>query len=78
MNAPRRHWTWRFVDADGAPLEGGVDAPSPPAASRYDAELWLGESWRTLAAEGAARAILECDGTAIGAGVDLREYRLEP
>jgi hypothetical protein len=74
MTVGRAQWTWQFLDADGAPLEGGVDAPEPPAASRYDAEQWLGESWRVLAAEGAVRAVLRCDGAVVGPGVELRPY----
>jgi hypothetical protein len=75
MTAGRAQWTWQFLDGAGAVLEGGGDAPVPPAPSRYDAEQWLGESWRDLAADGAVRAILLCDGVAVGPGVELRAYR---
>lgn len=51
-------WTWRYEDADGRP----VDGPSEAFSSQSDAESWLGQSWRELAAKGVAAAILVEDG----------------
>lgn len=51
-------WTWRYEDADGQPVEG----PSEAFASQSDAESWLGQNWRDLAAAGAANAVLIEDG----------------
>ncbi len=48
-------WVWRLEAADGTVLT----APnSPPHASQSDAESWLGESWRDLAAKGVAQVSL--------------------
>lgn len=70
MTGAREAWTWTFLDAAGAPH--AVEAPE--AHSRFDAELWLGEKWRALAADGAAAAVLHKDGVAVGAPVALREF----
>ena len=53
-------WTWRYLDADGSDLEietgpAGVEAEFPTQA---DAESWLGENWRELAAAGIAAVTL--------------------
>ena len=45
----RPQWEWRFDGADGAVLDRPV---SPVFTTQYDAEQWLGEHWRTLAAQG--------------------------
>lgn len=51
----RVQWEWRFLDADDA----GLDRPlSPTFPSRYDAEAWLGETWRRLAEQGVASVVL--------------------
>lgn len=70
MNVDTGTWTWRVVDAAGA----HVAADAPAAQSRFDAETWLGEHWRGLAAAGAVRAVLMCDGTLVGPPVELRGY----
>jgi hypothetical protein len=56
----RPQWVWAFDDADGLRL----DRPSSPVfTNQYDAEQWIGEQWRTVAAAGALTAHLLHDGT---------------
>lgn len=58
-------WTWQLVDADGADLDVVTTASgsgSRDFASQSDAETWLGEVWRELAAQGVAEASLTVDG----------------
>lgn len=63
-------WMWRLEAADGSALS----APgSPPHASQSDAESWLGESWRDLAARGVAQVSLYDDGTLIYGPMPLSE-----
>jgi hypothetical protein len=57
-------WTWRFEDAAGQPAEGPAEAFS----SQSDAESWIGQHWRELAADGAAVAVLT--------EADREEYRM--
>jgi len=45
----RPQWEWRFDGTDGSALDRPV---SPVFTTQYDAEQWLGEHWRTLAAQG--------------------------
>ncbi|MFB8229541.1 hypothetical protein [Cellulosimicrobium sp. NPDC055967] len=65
----RPQWVWELDDAEGGVLATPV---SPVFTTQYDAEQWLGETWRTLAAEGAAVARLLHDGTQATAPVELR------
>jgi hypothetical protein len=52
-------FTWQLEDADGTVLE----RPAVPTHSNQsDAESWLGEQWRALAATGVAQVSL-FDGT---------------
>lgn len=57
-------WSWQYLDADGSLSPVGDTAageviPHPPeAATRSDAESWLGEHWRALAAAGVVLATL--------------------
>jgi hypothetical protein len=52
-------FTWQLEDADGTVR----DHPSAPThANQSDAESWLGEQWRSLAAAGVAQVSL-FDGT---------------
>lgn len=48
-------WTWRLEQADGTPL---AEPPSPAHQNQSDAESWLGEQWRELAAAGVAQVTL--------------------
>ncbi|ROS73034.1 hypothetical protein [Cellulomonas sp. PhB143] len=57
-------WEWLFVAA-------AATRPSPVFTNQYDAEQWLGEHWRSLAAEGVVRASLMHDGAVVTAPVEL-------
>ncbi|MCO7272182.1 MULTISPECIES: hypothetical protein [Cellulosimicrobium] len=65
----RPQWVWELDDAEGSVLATPV---SPVFTTQYDAEQWLGETWRALAAEGAVVARLLHDGTQATAPVELR------
>jgi len=55
----RPQWEWRFDDAQGQ----AVDRPvSPVFTTQYDAEQWVGEHWRALAAQGVHTATLLHEG----------------
>jgi hypothetical protein len=47
-------WTWRYEDARGRVMEG----PTEAFASQSDAESWVGQTWRELAARGVAKVAL--------------------
>lgn len=70
MTARRTDWSWRIVDAAGETVAHDV----PHAASRFDAESWLGERWRCLAHRGATHAVLLADGRPTGPVVELRGF----
>ena len=55
----RAQWEWAFDDAGGARLERPL---SPVFTHQYDAEQWIGEQWRELAARGVETARLLHDG----------------
>ena len=65
----RPAWDWDLLDADERVLDQPV---SPAFASRFDAEAWLGESWRQLAAQGGAAARLAHHGEWVGPVLPLR------
>ncbi|OLT54053.1 hypothetical protein [Cellulosimicrobium sp. CUA-896] len=65
----RPQWVWELDDAEGRPLAEPV---SPVFTTQYDAEQWLGETWRSLAAGGAVVARLLHDGAPATAPVELR------
>ncbi|WP_067969098.1 hypothetical protein [Nocardiopsis trehalosi] len=50
-------WSWRYEAADGRVLDEDA-APAELFSSRGDAESWLGEEWRGIAAAGAAQVTL--------------------
>jgi hypothetical protein len=63
-------WTWQLEDADGVVL----DKPSAPAlANQSDAESWIGEHWRELAAAGVAQATLFDDERRVYGPMSLAE-----
>ncbi|WP_422773942.1 hypothetical protein ACN28C_14260 [Plantactinospora sp. WMMC1484] len=47
-------WSWRYEGADGGPVTGPAEAFS----SQADAESWIGQTWRELAAAGVASVLL--------------------
>jgi hypothetical protein len=57
-------WSWRYEDADGAPAQG----PTETFSSQADAESWIGQTWRQLAASGVTTVTLVED--------DRVEYRM--
>ncbi len=60
-------WTWQYEPAD-------TDAePSGNFASQSDAESWLGEAWRNLAAAGVAGVTLLHDGEKVYGPMPLTE-----
>jgi hypothetical protein len=65
----RPQWVWELDDADGRVLESPV---SPLFANQFDAEQWLGEHWRDLAAQDVAVARLLHEGVPASAPVPLR------
>lgn len=65
----RPQWVWQLDDADGAVLDAAL---SPVFTNQFDAEQWLGETWRSLAGAGAAAARLLHDGSQVTATVELR------
>jgi lipocalin len=65
----RPQWVWELDDAEGRVLDNPV---SPIFSNQFDAEQWLGEHWRELAAQDVAVARLLHDGTQASAPVPLR------
>ncbi|MBC7291915.1 MAG: hypothetical protein H5T83_11365 [Actinotalea sp.] len=67
MSGPQ--WTWQFLAADERELDRPV---SPAFTSRFDAEAWIGEHWRSVAADGVAAARLLHHGAAVAPPLPLR------
>jgi hypothetical protein len=65
----RPRWEWTLERDDGQGLDASL---SPVFTTQYDAEQWLGEHWRGLAAAGAVRARLVNDGRQVTPAVELR------
>lgn len=61
-------WSWRYEGTDG----DAVDGPAESFTSQADAESWIGQTWRELAASGVTSVVLVED--------DRVDYRmsLEP
>lgn len=69
MSAPiRPRWEWTLHDDDGARL---LEPVTPVFTSRFDAEQWLGEHWRSLAQDEVSSAQLHHDGERVGVRMDL-------
>lgn len=66
MNRPM--WVWEMLGPDDAVLDRPL---SPTFTNRFDAEAWLGEHWRELAAEGVVAARLQHQGSPIAPAVPL-------
>ena len=66
---PRPAWDWDFLDGADVLLDQPV---SPAFANRFDAEAWLGETWRQLAAQGVVAVRLAHHGEPVGAPLPLR------
>ncbi|WP_265523684.1 hypothetical protein [Oerskovia flava] len=65
----RPQWEWVLLDTEGAALAAPT---SPVFTTQFDAEQWLGESWRGLSAQGAVAARLLHDGSQATALIELR------
>lgn len=63
-------WVWAFDDDARAEL---ADPVSPVFTTQFDAEVWLGEHWRELAAGGVRRARLLHDGEPATPPVEIPE-----
>jgi hypothetical protein len=63
-------WSWRLEAGDGSVVDS-LAAPTHPNQS--DAESWLGEQWRELAAQGVARVTLLEDGSEVYGPMSLSE-----
>lgn len=51
-------WTWRLEKADGRVVPSPSEVPEETFTTQSDAESWIGEHWRTLAAAGVDQATL--------------------
>jgi hypothetical protein len=60
-------WTWQYEPDSAQAEEAGA------FSSQSDAESWLGESWRTLAAAGVAGVSLLHDGEHVYGPMPLSE-----
>ncbi|MGC4896861.1 hypothetical protein [Micromonospora sp. DT31] len=47
-------WSWRYEGANG----DAVDGPGESFPSQADAESWIGQTWRELAASGVTTVVL--------------------
>ncbi|MCL2454274.1 MAG: hypothetical protein FWD18_03065 [Micrococcales bacterium] len=63
----RPRWEWALLGVDGEPAE----RVGPAFTARFDAEQWIGEHWRDLAAQGVRQARLLHEGAPVGASLDL-------
>ena len=64
-------WSWTYEDPEGAdvtPASAAVRA----FPSQADAEAWVGESWRTLLAEGVEGVTLHNDDDVVYGPMSLR------
>lgn len=58
-------WTWRLEDAAGRELTAPPGPSAPSHSNQSDAESWLGEQWRELAAAGVAQVTLLDSGSVV-------------
>ena len=47
-------WSWRYEDVEGRQVSG----PAETFSSQADAESWIGQAWRELAAGGVSAVVL--------------------
>ncbi len=66
-------WTWRLETASGTEAAGPAAQVPVTHPTQSDAESWIGENWRGLAAEGVAKASLFCDGKFVYGPMALAE-----
>lgn len=69
-------WWWLLLDADGAPVTESA-VPEEYASLRFgtraDAESWIGEHWREVAAAGVAAVALHQDEQRVSRAMSLAE-----
>ena len=63
-------WVWELLDGSDQMLDRRLD---PIFSNRFDAESWLGESWRQLAEQGVVAARLTHNGQAVAPAIPLRK-----
>lgn len=63
-------FAWRYDAADGVELD---DTQSDAFSNQSDAESWLGEQWRRLAARGIANVTLLDEGRVVYGPMPLAE-----
>jgi hypothetical protein len=68
-------WTWRFEKADGRMTAGPVELPEETFTTQADAETWVGENWRALAAAGVEQVTLIEDDAAVYGPMSLTSAR---
>lgn len=66
MSRPRWEWTLHNNAGEVVPA-----SPGPIFPTRFEAEQWLGEQWRTLSVTGVQTATLIYDGKQVGAPLEL-------
>jgi hypothetical protein len=64
-------WTWAYFDGEGRQM-AGEPLVTTAFPSQSDAESWLGESWRELAAAGVDAVTLSEDGVEVYGPMSLR------
>ncbi|WP_103883845.1 hypothetical protein [Actinacidiphila yanglinensis] len=69
-------WTWRFETADGTEVEPSVQPEEFP--TQGDAESWVGEVWKDLAAGGTDQVTLFDGDTRIYGPMSLAAADPEP
>lgn len=69
MSAP---WTWTYEDDHGKPVTG-EELVSTPFPTQSDAESWLGEQWRELAAAGVGAVTLHEGDTVVYGPMSLSD-----
>jgi len=63
-------WAWELLDGADRMLDRPV---SPTFSNRFDAESWLGETWRQLAEQGVVAARLTHNGQVVAPAIPLRK-----
>jgi len=61
-------WDWELLNTAGQAVRRPT---SPTFATRFDAEAWLGETWRQLAEQGVAAVRLLHDGKPVAPDLPL-------
>jgi hypothetical protein len=67
-------WTWRYLGEAGETTDAGagVDGAGAEFPTQSDAESWLGENWRELAAAGVDAVVLHDAGREVYGPMSLK------